>query len=757
MKYMKNHEHFTTYEKCLKLTGKDFWNTVPIDGVFGIRFADGPSGLRVQEGKGDQLGLNKSDVATCFPTLSSVACSWDVRLAAKIGRAIGEEASGFNVDVVLAPGLNIKRSPLCGRNFEYFSEDPYLTGKLGAAWIKGVKSAGVQACVKHFAVNNREWGRMVCDSVVDERTLREIYLTGFEIAVTEGAPAAVMTAYNKLNGVYCSCNDFLIGKILRGEWGFGGITVSDWGGVTDTVARVKAGLDLEMPHCALTADEIYSAVTVGELPETYLDDCVDRLLSVTYRINRAKDALTLHGGIAEEAAAQCQVLLKNDGVLPFAAEEAIAVIGDLAKDTPFQGGGSSAVNAQFDISLLSALSGCNIAGFARGYSGNKPAKRLISRAVKLCKKAKIAVVALGGKENEGMDRKDISLPPSQTELLKNLRGQGVKIVVVLYGGSAYETQWDEYADAVLYAGLCGQGGARATADILTGKINPSGKLAETFPVSAEDSPCFDTYNESPYYSRYTELCEVGYRRYAVSGGAKYPFGFGLSYTTFAYSHLRVDGSGATFEVTNTGEKYGGEISQMYITFPPGANCPPLQLKGFAKVFLAPGESARISVPFDKYTFRSYDTSRGAWAEVSGKYLVRVGGCSADLPLEAEIIRAGDCESVPAATAEGLTPSVHPVERTPKGRVIATPATPFCELKNAKGFTGRLLTRLILRAVRGKPVVYGTMEYLPLRVMAQFARFGKNRFEGFMRLLNGRVFSGLFKLIRGDGKRKEDKQ
>lgn len=733
-------KNLTLTEKARLLTGGGYWTTYAVkdDGIPPIRFSDGPSGVRSQSGKGDNLGLNKSLPATCFPAHSAVACSWNRTLAESTGRCVGEEANEAGIDILLAPDLNVKRDPFNGRNFEYFSEDPYLNGKLGAAYARGVASAGVGACLKHFAANNREFGRMVCDSVVDERTLREIYLTPFEIAVKEAEPAAVMTAYNKLNGVYCSENSALIHGVLREEWGFEGITVTDWGGTCDRVAAVRAGEDLEMPACGFSAEEIEAAVNRGELSESAVDASATRILNYALREKTSpkENGGVAHRRFARRCAEECAVLLKNDGVLPL-REGKIALIGEIAKFPIMQGGGSAEVNPESAESLYGCLKD-KIIGFECGYYRNGKTRK--KRALRLCNSADAVIFCAGHYgDAEGADRESLALPENQTGLLKKILSLGKRVVVALFCGSAVETDWDGGVNALLFAGLGGQSGASAVADILFGKVNPSGKLAETFPIKKEKR------KSDPYSEIYEEGMRVGYR---LGENVKYPFGFGLSYTSFKYSNLFIDDGGISFDLTNTGSVRGGEAAQMYVLFPDGAGAPFRQLKGFEKVFLNPGETKRVRIPFDGYTFRSYDAENHKWATVTGKYEIYVCSSYDDVKLHRSIEKYGGCEYVSSPAVSALKPSVYEARRDKNGRIVADGSTPFCELKNAKGAFGRAFAKTVLRAARNKRTVAGSLEYLPLRALAQYGKFGKKRFEGFLLMCNGKFFRGLGLFIKG---------
>lgn len=758
-------EKLNLRQKAELLSGKSFWQTQDYTdaGVESITFSDGPSGLRVQNGRSDSMGLNASKASTCFPAHSALACSFNQGLVNKVGLALGEEAAHFGISVLLAPAINIKRNPLNGRNFEYFSEDPYLSGVMGREYISGVQRSGIGACVKHFASNNKELGRTVYDSAVDMRTLREIYLTAFEIAIKGAKPAAVMTAYNRLNGVYCNENKWLLSEVLRGEWGHGGIIVSDWGGTSSRIAGVKAGADLEMPLCKFSADEISEAINSGELNEEELDNCAERIINLSDKLNAKKITsecdFEKHASFAEKCAEECAVLLKNDGVLPL-NDNKIALIGDIAKNA-VQGGGSSKVNPTRVTTLLQCFEKEeSFVGFARGYDQKgKNSKKLIKKALKLAKKADIIICAVGvtAGEAEGVDRENIRLSENQIELLTALKGTGKRVVAVLSCGGAVETDWDEGIGALLLAGLNGQGGAVAVKRILTGEANPSGKLAETFPHKSEDLKSTQYFTENAYKVEYKEGMKVGYRGLS---GAKYPFGFGLSYTQFGYKDIQFGYTNfsktpdfAQFLLKNEGGSDGAEAAQLYIEFPENAHSPKLQLKGFTKVFLKAGESATVKIPFDEYSFRSFDTESGKWVTVGGVYKIYIGASSEDLRLCGEIEIEG-VEEVPAADSESVSAKDYVIHRNKKGRVIADFTTPFSELKNSRGALGRLATRIAFAATKNNPTANGTMRFVTLRTAAQFAKFGKSRASGLVDIFDGRAFKGIGKLIRGEKKNKD---
>ena len=610
MKHPKLISQMTLEEKASLLSGANFWNTKPVPrlGIPGMMLTDGPHGLRKQGGKADHLGLNKSVPATCYPTASGLANTWDEALLEELGRHLGLEAASEGVSVLLGPGVNIKRSPLCGRNFEYFSEDPYLAGKMAAALIRGIQRNGISACVKHYAANSQELRRMTNDAVVDQRTLREIYLPAFEMAVKEGGVKCLMTSYNRVNGTYAHEHPHLLRDILYGEWGYEGVVVSDWGGNNDRVASVKAGGTLEMPSSGGQTDRyLVNAVRSGELEEAVLDEQVDRLLELVLSTRPHITGKTYdrdaHHAFAAGAAEKCAVLLKNeDDILPLKQGQRIAVIGDFAKMPRYQGAGSSRINPTKLESGLDALkeAGVNIMGFAPGFRrGGRQDPMLVRQACNLAKDADVVLLWLGldeGGEAEGVDRADMKLPENQIILLDALARVNPSIVVVLCCGCAVEMQWDEKAKAVLHGFLGGQAGATAMAKLLTGAANPCGKLSETVPQCCAD------VSSAPYYpgleatSEYREGLYVGYRYFdTVKKAVRYPFGHGLSYTSFAYSGLEVSEDAVRFRIRNTGHVAGEEIAQLYIhAGTAGMFRPAQELKGFAKVCLEPGEEKEAS-------------------------------------------------------------------------------------------------------------------------------------------------------------------
>lgn len=602
----------TDEEKASLCSGADFWHTKGVArlGIPQMMLTDGPHGLRKQIGKNDHLGLNAAYPATCFPTASAAANSWDEAMIEQMGRRLGAETRTQRVGVILGPGVNIKRSPLCGRNFEYYSEDPLLAGKCAAALIRGVQSNGIAACVKHFAANSQETLRMTSDSVMDERTLREIYLPAFEIAVKEGRAKCLMTSYNMLNGQYTNENEHLLQDILTREWGYDGLIVTDWGGDNDRVRGLIAGNSLEMPGTGGETDrQILEAVQSGAVERELLDERVARLLRL---VSDAEEAfgnapgcdMAEHHEFAARFAEECAVLLKNeDGILPLRPGARIAVIGDFAKTPRYQGAGSSHIEPTKLECGLDALraEGVNVIGFAPGFrrSGGE-SRRLREQACKLAGRADTVLMWLGldeGSEAEGVDRQHMRIPENQIRLLREVSEVNPNVVVILSCGSPVETDWDKHAKALLHGYLGGQAGAKAIARLISGKSCPSGKLAETMPLRLSDTPCFIRYPGAERTSEYREGIFVGYRYYdTASKAVKHPFGFGLSYTSFEYTGLELAPDGVSFTIKNTGSVPGAEIAQVYVAAPKsGVFCPEKELRGFARVALAPGETKRVFV------------------------------------------------------------------------------------------------------------------------------------------------------------------
>lgn len=790
MKHKDILDQMTLIEKAAIVGGQGEWQTWPIPrlGIPSMYCSDGPHGIRKQAGAGDHLGLNESLKATCFPTAATVANSWDVALGEKIGQALGEEAMAEDVHILLGPGMNMKRSPLCGRNFEYFSEDPHLAGKMAAAYVRGIQSKGVRSCIKHFAVNSQEERRMAMDAVVDERTLREIYLTAFEIAIREGKAKALMTSYNEVNGEYANENAHLLLDILRGEWGYDGMVVTDWGGSNDHVKGIKCRSNLEMPNPGLdSARQVIAAIENGTLTKAELDLCVDDLLDAILETTKAAKGHSTefdiegHHALAREAAAQCAVLLKNEGkILPLAEGTKVAVIGDFAFKPRYQGAGSSMVNTtklESFIEIAQESFALEIVASSAGYQRNgDPDEALKNEAVEAAKQADVVLYFFGldeMSESEGLDRQHMKLPKVQIELLKALAGANPNIVGILSGGSSIEMDWDKDLKAVLHGYLTGQAGGGAVYDIITGAVNPSGKLAETYPVSYEDTPAFKYYPAKERTSEYREGLYIGYRYFDTAHvPVKYPFGYGLSYTTFEYTDLKVNAEGATFKITNTGKCDGAEIAQLYISLP-GAEVfrPEKELKGFAKVFLKAGETKSVNIAFNDMTFRYWNVKDEAWAVEGGIYKVLVGSSSADIRLAADMSVAGvgsgnpyDRKKVPAYYSGDITRVPDGQFETILGRPIPdgswtrelTENDAICQLKNSKSWLCRRVYGVLegkkkKAEAAGKPDLNVLFIYnMPFRAIGKMTggAVSQEMVEGMVKVVNGHFFGGIGAVIGG---------
>ena len=654
LKYESIISKMTLEEKALMMSGKNTWQTVDFEkySIPSMTMSDGPHGLRRQAGAGDHLGLNASLPATCFPTAATVANSWDEELGEEIGAALAEEAATMDVNVILGPGLNIKRSPLCGRNFEYFSEDPYHAGKMAAAYVRGMQSQGGSACPKHFAVNSQELRRMANDSVVDERTFREIYTTGFEIAVKEGKAKAIMSAYNEINGVYANENSHLLQEILVDEWGFDGCVISDWGGSNDHALGVQNGSHLEMPGTGKSGmRDIVKAVQAGTLKEEVLDQRLDELLSLIFATHstteKAKGTtfdIEAHHKLARKAAEESIVLLKNqDNILPLKPGTKVAVIGDFARKPRYQGAGSSLVNPAKEPEVILDMIGeydIVMVSYEQGYVRNRPPKMDLLRKAKEAAKGADVVLFFGGldeiSESEGLDRTHMMMPEAQGMLIDELSTVNENLVVVLSAGSAIEMPWHQYVKGIVHGYLGGQAGASAMLNVLTGKVNPSGRLNETYPIHYEDTPCYHYYPGKERSSEFREALYVGYRYYTtIDKKVRYPFGYGLSYTKFRYYNLKVNEQGVTFGIENTGDVAGAEVAQLYIGKKSDTVFRPVrELKGFKRVVLAPGEETEVTIPFDDKTFRFFDTRTNTWEIESGEYQIMIGTDAETMQLQA---------------------------------------------------------------------------------------------------------------------------
>lgn len=772
-------------QKCALLSGSTVFTTraLPGKGVPAITLSDGPNGVRKQAGAADHLGLNPSVPATCFPTSATVANSWDPALGEAVGAAMGEEAAAQGVSVLLGPGLNIKRSPLCGRNFEYFSEDPYLAGKMAAAYVRGIQKNGIAACPKHFAVNSQELRRMASDSIVDERTLRELYLTGFEMVVKEAQPKTIMSSYNLINGTYANENAHLLQDILRRDWGFEGAVVTDWGGSNDHALGVKNGSTLEMPAPGGDAiRELMKAVQTGKITEADVDARLEELLELVFTTKAAVDAAPgkfdadAHHALARRVAAQSIVLLKNENrLLPLIKKEKVAVIGDFAQTPRYQGAGSSAVNSIKVDSFLDCLaqSGLNSIGYAKGFDRQgKPDEALKTEAVQLAENADVVLLFMGLdeiKESEGIDRADMKLVDNQLALLTAVAAVNPNVVVLLSAGSSLESQWVKDCKALVYGCLGGQAGAGALVDVLTGAQNPCGKLAETWACSHDDTPAKENFGGDGPTVEYREGLYVGYRYYDTAGvPTAFPFGYGLSYTTFAYSDLKADETGVTLTVTNTGSCAGAEVVQLYVAKPDAKIFRPAkELKGFAKVYLAAGESKTVTIPLDDKAFRYWNVATHRWEVEGGSYQLLAGASSADIRLTTAVTvegtgapdpyagknlehyRTAQVQNVPDAEFEALLG--RPI---PENRVRIDRNMTLGEMGHGRSPLGWLvaavLGALLRRSIkRGKPDLNILFQYnMPLRALAKMTNgaISMGMVDGIVMELQGFWIIGMVRVL-----------
>lgn len=650
-------------EKIAFCSGRSFWETKDLVklNIPSIFMCDGPHGLRKIEVQLYQADLGHSVKSTCFPTSSTLAASWDTHLAWEIGQALGKEAIMLGTNMILGPGVNMKRNPLCGRNFEYYSEDPFLAGNLAASWIRGVQSTGTGTSLKHFALNNQELKRMSTDVLIDERALREYYLPAFEIAVKEAQPTTVMCAYNKVEGVYCSDHERLLREILRREWGFEGAVVTDWGAMNDRIQAFRAGTDLEMPGSKGRFDaEVKNAVLTGKLDESVINESVNRLLTLIESVSHrdqdlvTEDLFSINYVLARKVAEESAVLLKNDEqILPLKKPTKIAVLGELAHTSRYQGSGSSQVNPTHLTNLLDALRQYEPdAAFSAGYDLEDVENNgLVNEALEVARHADIVILCLGLTaifESEGFDREHMRIPNNQVSLLKAVAQENNNIVIVLVGGSAMEMPWVENVKAVLLMQLAGQAGGEAAANLLFGSVCPSGKLAESYPYSYADVINSSYYNHIPKQAPYLESMYCGYRYFSSANvPVCYPFGYGMSYTKFEYSNLVVNQIGeysfnVNVDITNTGSCDGAEIVQLYIApNTKGAYRPKLELKGFNKVFLKKDETKTVVINLDQRSFAIYDTDQHNWIVESGEYKILIGASSADIRLHSNVLLKGN--------------------------------------------------------------------------------------------------------------------
>ena len=797
----------TIKEKASLTSGENFWQTKAIERLElpSITVADGPHGLRKPTGEAGSSDLSKSHPATCFPTASATACSFDRELLRDIGKALGQECRAEGVSVLLGPGINMKRSPLCGRNFEYFSEDPYLTGELATAMVDGVQSEGIGTSLKHFAGNNQETHRMTIESVIDERALREIYLSAFERVVKLAQPWTVMASYNKLQGRYLCENRHMLTDVLRDEWGFRGLIVSDWGACGDRVEGVRAGLDLEMPGIQRSDDDaVEAAVQDGSLQEKDLDACATRVTELVLKAQRGRAAKTeatgeeVEGGydhaahhlLARQAACESAVLLKNDDkTLPGDLTQNAAVIGTFAKEPRYQGSGSSLINPN---ELDCAYDEFKTAGlrfeYAPGYdpSTDRVDEKLIVEACEVARDKDIVYLFAGltdSYESEGFDREDISMPANQVALIGRLAEVNPNLVVVLAAGSVVDVSWEDDAKAILMGYLSGEAGAGALVDLLLGKANPSGKLAESWPLKIEDNP---SYHHFPGYQRtveYRESIFIGYRYYDTAQlDVRYPFGYGLSYTTFEYSELKLSADAVTdldelevsVDVTNTGEVAGAEIVQLYVSNKAKNHIAAEQeLKGFERVELEPGETTRVSFTLGKRAFAYYNASAQDWCVVTGEHGIRVASSSRHIRLDALVSVLGTKVRKPldhSATSpsyynlkggvnvsEAEFTALYGKEMPPRERSADEPYdrnSTFSEIQDTwvgrrmVGMARRTIAKMSgddenLRAATERAIMDAPLRTL---LLAEDASTTPEQVEGMVTMLNGHFFKGLRKVL-----------
>ena len=781
MKYAELIKQMTLEEKASFCSGLDYWHTVGIEklGIPVIMWTDGPHGIRKRAEKMDkeQATSLKGVPAICYPTAATTACSWDPDLIYEMGVLLGEECLKEQVSVLLGPGTNIKRSPLCGRNFEYFSEDPYLAGEISAAFVNGVQSKGIGTSLKHFAGNNQETRRMTCDSVIDERALREIYLTSFEKTVKQAQPWTIMNAYNRLNGTYCAENKWLLTDVLRDEWGYEGMIVTDWGAENDRVAGLLAGQELEMPTSnGLGNAQIVEAVKDGRIPEEYLDKMVDNVLHV---IMRAKNVLgdytydkDAHHKKAREIASQCMVLLKNEGnILPLKKDASVAVIGEMAKKPRYQGAGSSLVNAiKVDCAYDEIVAKGAKVTYAPGYSTAKKNKisddAFIAEAVEAAKGKDAVILFIGLTEefeSEGFDRRHLGIPPLHIKLVEAVSAVNENVIVALSGGSAVEMPWADKAKGILNLILGGEASGSAAADILFGDVNPSGKLAETYPLALSDNPSYNNYPGYTASVEYKESVFVGYRYYdTAEKNVLFPFGYGLSYSSFEYSDIKLSADSikdtdkvtVSFKIKNVSDVDGAEVAQVYVTDNESTIFRPKQeLKGFKKVFLKAGEEKEISIELDKRSFAYYNVNIHDWHVESGKFTINVGASSRDIKLTAELNVESTVEAVipdyRATAAKYYTADITDITDEEFVSVLGR-ALPPREIKaypnltlvntiedSAAGKNGAKIVGLIKKLVGESSMASGIALQLPIKnlISMSFGIFSPKMAEQLLDILN----------------------
>ena len=791
----------TLEEKAGLCSGSDFWHLKSIErlGLEKIMVTDGPHGLRKQEGDSDHVGLQNSVPATCFPTASATACSWDPVLMNEMGNALAEECRQEEVSVILGPGANIKRSPLCGRNFEYISEDPYHTGTMAASLINGVQVNGIGTSLKHYAMNNQEARRMTIDAVVDERTQREIYLTGFEKAVKESQPWSVMCSYNRVDGIYLSDHKRLLTEILKEEWGHTGLVVTDWGACNDRVEGIKAGLELEMPTSFGKNDKkIIEAVNDGTLSIEQLDKAVERIINLILKSsknidNNYKYSENEHHELAGKIAGQSMVLLKNENILPLSKDEKIAIIGEFAVKPRYQGAGSSLINPTRLDTLCGVL---DEKGFdyeySRGYDirSDKPNHKMIAEAKSLAATVDKIVIIAGltdNYESEGFDRTHLSMPESHNILIKEVLDINPETIVVLMNGAPVTMPWIDRVKGLLEAYLSGQAGSRAIIDILYGDLNPSGKLAETFPLKLEDTPSFKYFPGFTKTVEYREGIYVGYRYYdKVKKDVLFPFGFGLSYTDFEYSELKINKLNKysyeiSVKVMNIGKRAGGEIVQLYIKSP-ASNIykAEKELKGFKKIFLEPGESGNVEILLDERSFAFYNVNIPGWHVEAGVYEIQIGASSKEIKLGQTItVEANYNATVPdykdlAPDYYNLNSGILEIDENQFKEILGRDIPPrepdtgavFNENSMLGETTGKLVGRIMVKVINNqvskmigesegedvdsaKRMMKAVVKEMPVRSIGMMGgdRLPKYFTEGFVYLLNGKLLKGLSMMLK----------
>lgn len=790
----------TLRQKADLMSGRDFWSTTPYEelGVPSAFLADGPHGVRKQAAASDHLGLNQSIPATCYPTAVTMANTWNPELGEQMGEALGAEAASQRVNVLLGPGMNIKRNPRCGRNFEYFSEDPLLAGKMAASYVRGIQKNGISACLKHFAANNQETRRMVNESVIDERALREIYLTGFEIAVKEGGARTIMSSYNMLNGQFTNENEHLLKDILRGEWGYKGVIVTDWAGCNSRVEGAKCGNELEMPVCKYGNDDLVKAVESGELDESVLDENLERLLELILTTDKAlkesPDSFDVekHDTFASMCAEESIVLLKNENVLPLNKEDKVLIVGDFAREPRYQGAGSSIVNPTKLLNFFEAIEASGAFPsykYVQGYDryGKKKAA-LLKEAVAAASEYENIIFFAGldeVTEAEGIDRRDIKIPAAQLEVLRELNKLGKKVIVVLCCGAAVELDEVNNANAIVHAYLGGQAGARSVLKVLLGEVNPSGKLSETLPVKYEDCASADIFPGMEMTTEYRESLYVGYRYYSTAKvPVNYPFGYGLSYTTYEYSNLEVTEDGVKLTVTNTGKMDGKEVVQLYISKKDSAIFRPVrELKGFAKPFVKAGESVEVVIPFDDKTFRYFNVKTNKWEIEAGEYTVEIGASCEDIRLTGSIVKEGTTDVLPydkEALAAYYNCDVRNVSAEQfralygkelpksgytfykKNRMVIHENCTISDLRYSKRWVGRFFSWAIRFAKSffwkiGMRSLSNTLEmgmvHQPIRGLAKFGGMSRRQMEALIMMFNGHVFKGIGRFLTKEKSKK----